>query len=321
MRVEAVSAALAVLAISGTCDAIIYSVDLQLINNLRASLRLKPLTMDSRLNGCAHFHALEQYQMGVMTHYSPNGQNWGDRMQRCLGFRPGYNGENVAVGYSYDANVFEAWKASPVHYANMVNPNYNAIGFGQEGTYWVQNFAQMSGADGKSGDGWWYVQPSPSPSPKPSPKPSPSPSPAKTSAAATSVTGTTSTTSAPAQSASPTLDYDPLHPPKETGVVLDADKNAYVVPGTIDVNGTTTGSGDDGYISYYAGDEDAIISREAKNALAKMSYEEREAYANALVTGEMNPFIIIESAAQKVGGVVASLVVACIVTVVLSPLL
>ncbi|KAI8804273.1 hypothetical protein BJ742DRAFT_458405 [Cladochytrium replicatum] len=256
MRFEAASV-LAVLAIARTSDAIIYSVDLQLINNLRTSLGLKSLTMDSRLNGCAHFHALEQYQMGVMTHYSPNGQNWGDR--------PGYNGENVAVGYSYDANVFEAWKASPVHYANMVNPNYNAIGFGQEGTYWVQNFAQMSGADGKSGDGWC------------------------------------STTSAAPQQASPTLDYDPLHPPKETGVVLDADKSAYVVPGTMDVNGTSTGGGD-GYISYYAGDEDAIISREAKNALAKMSYEE-------------------QSAAQKVGGVFAATVLACIVTLILSPLL
>jgi uncharacterized protein YkwD len=39
-------------------------------------------------------------------------------------------GENIAAGFSTAQDVFNAWKNSPGHNANMLDPSFKAIGIG-----------------------------------------------------------------------------------------------------------------------------------------------------------------------------------------------
>jgi hypothetical protein len=58
-----------------------------------------------------------------------------------------YKGENIAAGYGTAAAVFQGWKDSPGHDANMLNPNFKVIGIALRvvsgspyGSYWTTDF-------------------------------------------------------------------------------------------------------------------------------------------------------------------------------------
>ena len=74
-------------------------------------------------------------------------------MQRIRDCGYGYNawlGENIAAGYQTAQAVFDGWKNSPGHNANMLGENYVAIGIGRAvvpgspyGIYWSTEFASV----------------------------------------------------------------------------------------------------------------------------------------------------------------------------------
>jgi uncharacterized protein YkwD len=105
-------------------------------NAIRVGVGLRPLVRNAALDKVAADWARQQWQNGTMSH-NPNFST-----QIPSGWSRA--GENVAKGYTY-LQVVSAWKASPGHYANIVN-DYTSIGIGyfeQDGKrYWTQLFAK-----------------------------------------------------------------------------------------------------------------------------------------------------------------------------------
>ena len=115
------------------------------VNELRASLGLKPVTRYAQLDSIAQDWSDQMASRNSMSH----------RPQFASGYPSGWNSasENVAMrggsALSGDigAQLFEQWRNSPGHYANMVSPDANALGIGlaynsaTKSWYATQNFA------------------------------------------------------------------------------------------------------------------------------------------------------------------------------------
>ena len=128
---------------------------LQLINAHRQQNGLQPLTASKKLNIASYRHSLDMGQRDYFAHDTklplPAGQSgpqFTDRMADA-GYT-GYSdaGENIASGYPTAQSVFDAWKASSGHNANMLNASYTQIGIGLAQVpgsiytyYWTTDFA------------------------------------------------------------------------------------------------------------------------------------------------------------------------------------
>lgn len=96
----------------------------QLINNLRTSKGLDPLQVDSQLDAASKNWAGEMSKSDRLKH-SPN-------IAAGLSHNWSVLGENVGV-HSNQGSVkalFDAFVASPTHYENLVNPQFQYIGVG-----------------------------------------------------------------------------------------------------------------------------------------------------------------------------------------------
>ncbi|MCH4153946.1 MAG: CAP domain-containing protein [Saccharofermentans sp.] len=117
---------------------------LDMVNNLRAENGLQALTWSDTLASCASVRAAEASTLPDSTnmgHIRPDGSEWWTLNSDLM------YGENLAYGQTSVDEVFEAWKNSPSHLANMLNPDYKTFGASlytvQNGTYtyyWVQEF-------------------------------------------------------------------------------------------------------------------------------------------------------------------------------------
>lgn len=98
-----------------------------LTNNLRQSLGLQVLRDNEVLQAAAYAKAEDMVVNQYFAHVSPEKKG----LRYWLSSQ-GYNyqvaGENLAIGYSAPSEVIAAWKNSPTHYANLVDPEYNEIG-------------------------------------------------------------------------------------------------------------------------------------------------------------------------------------------------
>ncbi|MCL2083230.1 MAG: CAP domain-containing protein [Oscillospiraceae bacterium] len=112
---------------------------LALVNKERKALKLKPLIMDKKLLGRAMLRSaeLEVYY----SHTRPDGSS-------CFTAFPSSSvrGENIGIGFSASKAIFDAWKASPGHYANIKEPSFGSTGIGcfkgSDGTlYWAHLFS------------------------------------------------------------------------------------------------------------------------------------------------------------------------------------
>src|SRR5690606_34874573 len=81
-------------------------------------------------------------------HNEPGGRTWSQRMTDCGYPTGGWRGENIAGGFSTAQSVFNAWKNSPGHNANMLNGNFTKIGIGKIGSHWNTDFGSVAGAAG-----------------------------------------------------------------------------------------------------------------------------------------------------------------------------
>lgn len=119
---------------------------LDLINAHRQENGLAPLANASTLNISSHNHSQDMAENGYFSHTSLDGSSPFDRM-RDAGYSCGTMGENIAAGQTSAQQVFEGWMNSPGHNANMLNPNFEAVGIGlvsapdsPYGYYWTTNF-------------------------------------------------------------------------------------------------------------------------------------------------------------------------------------
>ena len=110
---------------------------LKIMNKKRAAKKLPPLKMDKGLlkAGMQRGAELTLY----FNHTRPNGEG-------CFSVFPqDYTmGENIAAGQGSPSDVMEAWMNSPGHRANIMNPDFEAVGVGAVSLngeqYWVQCF-------------------------------------------------------------------------------------------------------------------------------------------------------------------------------------
>ena len=113
----------------------------ELVNEIRLSHGLTPLTFREDLSAVAREKSRDMQEKGYFDHQSPTYGSPFD-MMKTFGISYRTAGENIAMGYSTPENVVEAWMNSAGHRANILNPAYTEIGVGyvKDGHVWTQHF-------------------------------------------------------------------------------------------------------------------------------------------------------------------------------------
>jgi uncharacterized protein YkwD len=102
------------------------------VNQYRAENRLIPLERRPDLDAVALAHSRDMARRRYLSHESPEGANWVDRLAlaRVEGFA--LAGENVGLTTRADPNaeILRGWVVSKVHRDNLLARPYNATGIG-----------------------------------------------------------------------------------------------------------------------------------------------------------------------------------------------
>ena len=114
---------------------------IRLVNEIRESNGLKPLTANWELSRIARYKSEDMSNNRYFSHTSPT---YGTPFQMIKAFGLSYRsaGENIAYGYGTPAAVVNGWMNSSGHRANILNASYTQIGVGYcaSGNYWTQMF-------------------------------------------------------------------------------------------------------------------------------------------------------------------------------------
>lgn len=125
---------------------------LSLLNAYRVENGLGLLARNATLDLAAQRHSEDMAARAYFSHDTPEGVTPWDRMQAAGYACPSYKGENIAAGYDAAQRVFEAWRNSPGHNANMLSPYFDEIGIGLAYDadspfhyYWTTDFGRCVG--------------------------------------------------------------------------------------------------------------------------------------------------------------------------------
>lgn len=117
---------------------------LKLVNEERAKVGAKPLTLNWELSRVAKFKSEDMRDNKYFSHDSPT---YGSPFQMMKSFGITYKsaGENIAAGQKTPEAVMKSWMNSSGHKANILDKNYTQLGVGKAtggsyGTYWTQMF-------------------------------------------------------------------------------------------------------------------------------------------------------------------------------------
>jgi uncharacterized protein YkwD len=125
-----------------------------LTNSERLKAGLKPLTWNETLAKAAQDHAEDMQKRNFYSHDNPDGEGTLDRIKKtkyltidmatcnCKSWSYRF-GENINKGDT-PAHVMESWMASPTHRENILMTDYEEIGAGHAGEYWVQVFGRVT---------------------------------------------------------------------------------------------------------------------------------------------------------------------------------
>jgi len=120
---------------------------LELINRYRQENGMAPLKVSGALAVAAQLHSEDMAAQNYFSHTSLDGRTFVDRIRQAGYTYNTWLGENIAAGYDTAQAVFEAWRSSTGHNANMLNPNFVVIGIGIAynssslyGWYWTTDF-------------------------------------------------------------------------------------------------------------------------------------------------------------------------------------
>ena len=116
-----------------------------LTNEYRMQLGIRPLAINERLVQAARKHSAEMAALGYFAHSSPKPERR-TPSQRCR--LEGYNhfrGENCAYGTGASGS-FHGWYNSSGHHRNMIHPKANEIGVGHAGP-WTEDFGANPALD------------------------------------------------------------------------------------------------------------------------------------------------------------------------------
>lgn len=114
------------------------------INSARRKEGLAALSLSEQLGVIAQARALEQAEMGNISHSRPDGSEWYTILIEYD--RPATGcGENLAMNYTSPSAVVKAWLESSAHKSNIMNVYYQYMGIGyyekNGNIYWVQLFS------------------------------------------------------------------------------------------------------------------------------------------------------------------------------------
>lgn len=117
------------------------------VNAIRAEVGASPLQLCSNLLVSAQQYGERMARYDTYSHTGVDLSSSSERI-RQTGYASTWSGENIAAGQRSVSEAVQAWRNSPGHYRNMINPNYIHVGFGYGGSEqaslysrWVQNFA------------------------------------------------------------------------------------------------------------------------------------------------------------------------------------
>jgi uncharacterized protein YkwD len=192
---------------------------LALLNNYRESQGLGDLVPQGDLNAAADWYATDMATKNYYGGATPNGNFCAqfneeahcDSLGRlpgarltAFGYPPSTAGENIAAGFGDAQSVFDGWKASLAHNANMLYSGYAAIGIGWDCNshadyecYWVTDFGSYAGPPSSN-------VPTPSPAPTVTSQPTPTATPTSLPTDTPSPTPTATPTSLPTDTPSAT---------------------------------------------------------------------------------------------------------------------
>lgn len=97
-------------------------------NQTRLKYALPKLTNSAKLNQAAFLKAQDMFADQYWSHNAPDGTmpwKWlGD-----VGYDYNQAGENLAMNYATTSDIMKAWMNSPEHKSNVLNANYQEVGF------------------------------------------------------------------------------------------------------------------------------------------------------------------------------------------------
>lgn len=96
---------------------------------------------NTKLAAAAYRHAKDMSDNNFFAHKGSNGSKIGKRVTN-VGYDWQAVSENIAKGQRSMEEVMTAWKNSPGHCKNMMNPIYTEMGMARVGNVWVQVFGK-----------------------------------------------------------------------------------------------------------------------------------------------------------------------------------
>jgi uncharacterized protein YkwD len=116
------------------------SEQVRITNDYRMMLGRPALEIDPRLIESARAHSADMTRLDFFDHTSPvdDKERPADRM--ALAGYDGAGGENIYLGGSAPQAAHDGWYHSSGHHRNILNPSWKAMGSGQDGKHWTQNF-------------------------------------------------------------------------------------------------------------------------------------------------------------------------------------
>jgi len=101
---------------------------IQIVNEARRAAGIDPLWVNAALVQAAQRHSDDMAQSGQLTHVGSDGSQFWERAARA-GYTLSNGAENVLSRYDTLARgVFDQWRASAAHNANMMNAAYQEVG-------------------------------------------------------------------------------------------------------------------------------------------------------------------------------------------------
>lgn len=100
-----------------------------------------PVKWDETLYKSALSHALDMASNKFFAHYSSDGLNIGDRLEK-IGYDWQVVGENLGEGQKSFDEVLEDWMQSYSHCVMLMNPKVDEMAVARYEKYWVQHFGK-----------------------------------------------------------------------------------------------------------------------------------------------------------------------------------
>ena len=108
---------------------------LELVNQEREKVEIEGLNENDKLNESSALKVEDMVKGEYFSHHGPNGEDLKHYID-AAGYKYILAGENLAVGFYDPQDIIDAWVASPSHYENIVENQYEDTGLSvQAGVY------------------------------------------------------------------------------------------------------------------------------------------------------------------------------------------